>query len=272
MRFFGKKKEQENTTEPQQTIVEPAITKNDGFETEIEESIKLVKDKLYEEADKKLLAIIQNVPNNAIANFWLGRVKMGMRNLQGAEDYFKKATALDPSNADGFFWLGRTYEYNNKFEQALKAFEKAVELNPEIANYHVTYGQMLKHFGELKYAWNQFAKAIELNPSPESTCPSDPYGELLGLLLNFKKFNRREWREIFEQAEQIYRSAVEAYPQESGFHSSLGWVLSVSANKKIEAESEFRKALAINSEDPLALSQLDFRSKHLKEWYQMRVF
>jgi TolB-like protein/DNA-binding winged helix-turn-helix (wHTH) protein/Tfp pilus assembly protein PilF len=83
----------------------------------------------------------------------------------GAEQEFKRATALNPNYAEGHFRYAWSYLTPlDKSEQAIAEMKKALELYPFSPIYNTVFGCI--HFYSRNYdqSLEQFKKAIELNP------------------------------------------------------------------------------------------------------------
>ena len=126
-------------------------------------------------------------------------------NLKRAEESFTEATKADPGFAAAFAGLGETLwaEYQSSSDASKIALagancEKALALNREVAEAQICQGTIDDGTGHAKQAQREFQEALRLDPQSDSA--------LNGLA--------RTWEELEQpdQAEKVYREAIEARP------------------------------------------------------------
>ncbi len=111
-------------------------------QTSLQDGIKLLEKKEYDQARSVFETILKSDNNNAEAHILLGRLLMGYyRNFDDAEEHLEKAVELDGGNAEYHWYLGNVYGaqaqvagFFSKISYAKKLkteFIKAVELNPD---------------------------------------------------------------------------------------------------------------------------------------------
>ena len=103
----------------------------------------------YVAAEKFLLKAIGKSPEDAIANYTLGRAYMEMEMYRKAVPYFEKAAALNPQKSSWAYELGLLYYNNNNYRSAVTAFETATKNGYVASNdYNENYGYALLYSGQ----------------------------------------------------------------------------------------------------------------------------
>jgi tetratricopeptide (TPR) repeat protein len=107
-------------------------------QSNIEQAKILFGQKKYDQV-KRLLSVVDDTPDYAVAQYYLGRVAFEEKKFDNAVDHFEEATEGNPNEGDYFMWLGDAYaavaSNANMFKQmsmgpkALKALEKATQLD-----------------------------------------------------------------------------------------------------------------------------------------------
>jgi tetratricopeptide (TPR) repeat protein len=95
-----------------------------------------------------------------------GWSKSPLNSFEQAEQFARKAVALDDSLDLAHSLLGFLYLYKRQYEDSKKEGEKAIELNPNGADSRVLLATILTYMGEAKRAVRLFKKAFRLNPIP----------------------------------------------------------------------------------------------------------
>jgi tetratricopeptide (TPR) repeat protein len=106
-------------------------------------------------------------PDNFAYWFLLGRSQQG--NLEQpdsalAEEYFRKAIALNPLATDAWLDLAVAYEMDGKNAEAREAYLRAKKSYPASASVSWVYGNYLLRQGELTQAYAELHHAIEADP------------------------------------------------------------------------------------------------------------
>ena len=97
--------------------------------------------------------------NPAAAGAWLnlGTIEYCRRNFAVAEDYYRKAVAIDPDFPLAHFNLGNLFdEMGRSFEQTVACYEKALELKPDYADAHFNIALFFERRGEDLQAINHW--------------------------------------------------------------------------------------------------------------------
>jgi TolB-like protein len=84
--------------------------------------------------------------------------------LPRAEEYARKAVALEPDLAEGHASLGIAAQYQGKFDDADRELRRAIELNPNYVMAHHWYGLHLLTLGRVTEALGENDRARQLDP------------------------------------------------------------------------------------------------------------
>ncbi len=69
-------------------------------------------------------------------------------NLTKAEEYLRKAIALQPDNAELYNNMGLVLQGMGKIDEAVEHFQKAISLNPNLADAHYNLGNIFREKGD----------------------------------------------------------------------------------------------------------------------------
>ena len=90
-------------------------------------------------------------PEDDMNYFYLGTTQRYMRQLDKAEEAFKKEIELAPDDIDGYKGLSFVYDYQHKFDQVLELIDTMIKMekDPErISDYHFRRHKMYARLGE----------------------------------------------------------------------------------------------------------------------------
>jgi tetratricopeptide (TPR) repeat protein len=186
--------------------------------------------------------------------------------ISAAIDLYQQVVDKQPDYADAHAGLAETYvvaplyagaEPKQAYERARVAAEKALSIDPENARAHVALGAYYAHHA---YDWNlaeqYFARAIEIDPNnvnahhwkADASCyrllleacahhyevakALDPLSPLIDVLQGVPYRFAKNW----VLAEQIFRDAVDRYPDYAVARYQLGLVL--------DAQGKYRQAIS----------------------------
>ena len=134
-------------------------------------------------------------------------------NLPLAENYARKAVALDPNLAEAHASLGIALQYQNRFTEAATELKRAVELNPNYAMAHHWYAMHLLCMGRVNDALAENDAALRVDPF---SVPINNFR--MQILLSL-----REYDEAIEQAERN-TGINEANPNVSQALAQIYWL------------------------------------------------
>jgi tetratricopeptide (TPR) repeat protein len=114
-------------------------------------------------------------PESALANEYFGLVlwKEGRREqssieIQEAEDYFKKAVAIDPSLGEVYVQLGMLYKARGENHEALRAFQSAVKASPKSSDAHYQLSLAYRRAGNAEKSKQEMNTCEELRRSEDA--------------------------------------------------------------------------------------------------------
>jgi tetratricopeptide (TPR) repeat protein len=114
-------------------------------------------------------------PESALANEYFGLVlwKEGRREqssieIQEAEDYFKKAVAIDPSLGEVYVQLGMLYKARGENHEALRAFRSAVKASPKSSDAHYQLSLAYRRAGKAEKSKREMNACEELRRSEDA--------------------------------------------------------------------------------------------------------
>ena len=85
--------------------------------------------------------------------------------LDRALEYAKKAARLEPEDAVARFALGRVRLARGDYDRSITDLKAAIELNPGMAQAHCGLGDSMAYSGQLEDAINCFEEAVRISPS-----------------------------------------------------------------------------------------------------------
>jgi len=93
-----------------------------------------------------------------------GRVYAAYQQQQHAEDYWRRASALDPANTPSRIQLVNLYRRAGRAQEALELCGQLVSIDSGNASYHMVTGRTLADLGRFKAAEDAMRRTIELAP------------------------------------------------------------------------------------------------------------
>lgn len=191
-----------------------------------------------------------------------------------AEHAYKRAIELKDDLSEAWAQLGIIYQSTKRYNEARSAYAKALVLGEGSAVILSNYGQLLAiNFGDLEEASKLFQRAAKL--APRNAQIANNLGACLwhmggkenahAALIEFKRageldlFDPKPWismGNVYQQvlnnpamAETCYRRAISMSSKSPLARTYLGLLLLHAHGKFIEAEEQFRKALADGAAD-----------------------
>ncbi len=214
----------------------------------LQDGIKLLEKKEFDQARSIFESILKNDENNAEAHLALGRLLLGhYQNFDDAEEHLEKAVELNSGNAESHWYLGNVYGAQaqrvnifSKFSYAKKVkaeFLKAVELNPNDVRFRESlmgYYLMAPGImgGSVDKAKEQAKEMVRLN-----AC----MGHLANAQIAIYEKNPGE-------AEKELKQAIQADPKNWRPYHRLGY-LYVEQRRYDEAIKQFQQYVAFAPED-----------------------
>jgi tetratricopeptide (TPR) repeat protein len=198
------------------------------------------------------------------------------RNYAQAEHAFKAATALDPKLERPHYELGDLYLLGlHKPKEAIEAYKEALAINPNDSRVHYTLANALAEAGRMDDAEAQLEAASRLDPKNPALL--DSVGEFYVRRGKFNQAQRAFGRalavdprfvparmaegDLFlirkdpDQALSNYEAILQATPRSAAALVKIG-IANEMKGRRNEAEQAYRKAIAIEPNDALALNNL----------------
>lgn len=127
---------------------------------------------------KQLQAAVRLEPSNPDYWYLLGRYQQ--YNLENpdaaaAEEFYKKAIALNPVATDAWLDLGTAYELDGRTDEAVAAYRAAKKSYPVSADVSWRYGNFLLRQGDQRQAYSELYRAIDADPGRSAAAFSRAY-------------------------------------------------------------------------------------------------
>lgn len=94
-----------------------------------------------------------------------GHAKLQTGHLREAEDFYRRALALDPGQPEALAFLGMMAGQAGQLRIAIEFFERALKRAPRNADIHHNLGETWRHLGDNVKALACFERAATLNPN-----------------------------------------------------------------------------------------------------------
>ncbi len=217
------------------------------------------------EAETLLRKVLEQRPMSAETHHCLGRAQLlEGTNLALALRTLERAVELDPYRPEYYLYVGWAANEAGRISVAEQALKKALALDQGLGDAYWQRGVLRFRQGAIKDAVVDLTKAIELRPSRHEAhaALAEAYYEL--------------GSEV--KALEQWRIAVQAQPDNAGWHFSYGKLLQA-ASRDAEARSELEKSLGLASQqDPrprwtweahrLMARSLGFQSAAIPHWQE----
>jgi tetratricopeptide (TPR) repeat protein len=186
--------------------------------------------------------LVKEAPNDATVQNNIAAALVRAGRFKEAIPHYQKGLEINPQYYLLHNNLGMAFFAMGRIDDAISEYEKGLEIYPDFAELHNNLGQALARTGQLEEASKHFERAVSIKPD---------YAEAhvnLGIALTSAG--------QLDQAANEFSSAVESDPRSVMAHTYLGSTLYYGQDKVQEALAQWRKALKLNPDSVLALSQL----------------
>ncbi len=117
----------------------------------------------YDRARESALNFLQQTPNDERFYMQLGIIA-ARTNHEQAEEYYKKATEINPKNAFAWYELGKFYlQYRSDAKTAYTFILKSITLEPYVADFHIALADCFGRVGDLNNAIATLQYALTLD-------------------------------------------------------------------------------------------------------------
>ena len=103
-------------------------------------------------------------PDFWLANYNYGYLNYRLQRYGRAEQYLRRATALNPRDGDAPAYLGLTYFRENRLLEAAVQFREAIARKPGGEGFHLALGLILLQQGDREGARAEFARELQDHP------------------------------------------------------------------------------------------------------------
>jgi tetratricopeptide (TPR) repeat protein len=196
------------------------------------------------EARADLQEVLRLSPSSSAAHINLAAVEQATKNFPAALALYEKAFALDKKNFDALSGIISVYKQQKQFPQAQERIDKALAENAAekdvAASLHYLKADVFISEKNLASAESELLKAIELD---DEYLPA--YSAYASILISQNQT---------ERAIEQYKKVIEKKPS-AAIYSLIG-MLEDARNNIDEAEKNYREALKIAPESPIAANNL----------------
>lgn len=255
------------------TVISPTL---EEFDKKIKEGIKLLEDKMFEEAVKKFEILREMRPNNTLTAFYLG---IAYAELDRKDDALKMFYSIPPESslyADAVVRRALILMDKKRFSEAVTALEPIVFAYPHnkdlrllLAISYLNTEQPLKAIELLELLHKQYPDNIKIyyilgEAYGEAGRDEDAVKVMRAVLqidpdnasaLNYIGYTFAEKGIRLEEAELLILKALKINPDNAAIIDSLGWVY-FQQGKLDKAVIELEKAYKIEPNDPTILEHL----------------
>ena len=120
-----------------------------------------------EENFRRALEIDPSIKNDPQFLALLGRMSWTGGRFQAAEKYSRRALELDPRNTEALKHLAASYFMQKRYHEALNLYRTLLEVDPDDATTHFNIGATLYYLGQSEAALQSFKRALSLDPTLE---------------------------------------------------------------------------------------------------------
>jgi tetratricopeptide (TPR) repeat protein len=195
-------------------------------------------------AQKDLNDVANYSPNSASAMVNLAKIYVAGRNFTEALNLYEKALATDSKNFDALSGLVNVLTRQKQFDEAQAKIDRSIQenagQNTTLSALHYLKSDVHIAQNNLEAAETELKKTIELD---ENYLPA--YSSYATLLIE---------KNQTDAALEQFKKVVERKPSASVY--TLIGILEDSRNNSLEAEKNYRKALEIEPETPIAANNL----------------
>lgn len=105
---------------------------------------------------------------HGLANYYLGEIARGEKNLKQAESFYRRAIECDPTQGDAHLRLGTILGEQKRYPEALAELRQAVHLEPDQSSPHYHLGALYKLMGRTADAEAEYKKVREIQAATDT--------------------------------------------------------------------------------------------------------
>ncbi|BCO08727.1 hypothetical protein GF1_11030 [Desulfolithobacter dissulfuricans] len=122
----------------------------------------------YDGGAERFRQIVQEKPDSAQANYFLGRFLLAQKKAAEALPYFEKAVQLLPDRVEYRFWLGVTLGELGRSDQERAQYEQTLALDENYVPAYIYLGHNLLKSRKYEEALVSYTRALELAPTSQT--------------------------------------------------------------------------------------------------------
>ncbi|MFA6552380.1 MAG: O-antigen ligase family protein [Candidatus Paceibacterota bacterium] len=187
-----------------------------------------IKQQFFDLGKKEMQKQIDQVPNDARTQVFMGSYLQQFRFYDDALPYLLKASELSPNKQSILFELGSVYLNKKDYDTALSIFKKAFDLEPNFPEARMVYATGAIYAGKL-----DIVKSLLVPVYGSIYVPDDRIAQAFASVGNF------------DAAIQIAKKKVESKPNDYQSHVSLAAAY-LGAGDRTNSVLELQKAIALN--------------------------
>jgi Tfp pilus assembly protein PilF len=128
---------------------------------DLETGIRQLEQKQFAQAESTLREVVAAEPDNADANYYLGKALIGEKKYGEAEEFLKKAAETKP---EARVALGEAYMMQEKLDQAMNELNEAEESQSSNADLYLFRGMIYLKRENAAEAARELDKALAIDP------------------------------------------------------------------------------------------------------------
>jgi tetratricopeptide (TPR) repeat protein len=212
------------------------ITPNGYDVMEAKISVYFMQNKAVE-AREFVLSLVDKYPNNPLFLDFLGRVEIGLGNIEQAEKVFWKALELEPDWVVPYNRIVGIYMFTDQLDRGVEVFEQALAKNPDSLQTAFILATLYHESGRIDLAEPMYKDILHQNPGFLAAANN----------LAYLYAKHSQDQETLEKAlELAVQSAITEEPQAL---DTLGWIYYRLDNHEMALEN-LNKAWARSPGDP----------------------
>ncbi len=105
---------------------------------------------------------------HSLANFYLGELARGERDLAQAESYYRRALMCDPSNGEAHLRLGIVLAEEKRITEAISQLKQAIRLQPDSSSAHYHLAEIYSHLGRNAEAQAEYRRVRQIQAAKDN--------------------------------------------------------------------------------------------------------